>query len=172
MSNRISHKTSRTAEPLHFTDCGLSDVYLLGGYRWETDEEGDKVLAVDDVDGLLRAIGVDMALHRKGLAGQDIRFLRKQLGITQEELARWMNSTSQLVARWERGETNIKGAADALLRLFYLDKVGYIAETLLGDPGHQVSRALELLRNNTGQPKRSKRLFGTDRDGSWKMKAA
>lgn len=172
MSARIRQTKAEGVEPLHFPECGLPDVYLLSGYCWEVDEEGDEVLAIEDVDGLMRAIGVDLALHQNALAGQEIRFLRKQLGITQEELARWMNSTSQLVARWERGETNIKGAADALLRLFYLDKVGYIAETLPGDQGHQVSRALELLRNNTCQPKRSKRLYVTDRDGSWKMKAA
>ncbi len=40
--------------------------------------------------------------------GERIRFMRKQKGLTQEELAHLINRSSNQVARWERGEVKLK----------------------------------------------------------------
>lgn len=106
-------------EPLHYTACGLDDVYLLNGFTVEETDYG-RGIAVDDVAGLHVAIGLHLVLHRKALSPKEFRFLRKQLDLTQDELAAQLGVTGQTVARWEKGETEVSGPADRLLRLFYV----------------------------------------------------
>ena len=54
-------------------------------------------------------------------------FLRKLLDLTQAELAVALGCDVQSVARWEKGKTDINGAADRLMRVLYLaSRVGKI----------------------------------------------
>jgi putative transcriptional regulator len=110
-------------EPYHYRGCGLPDVYLLSGYEQVTAENGDGVV-IKDMDGLHRAIGEYIAQHQKVLAGVDLRFLRKEMNLTQTELGTIMGVTSQTVARWEKGETEFQGPGDVLLRVLYMAHVG------------------------------------------------
>lgn len=105
--------------PFHYTACGLEDVYLLNGFRVEKTPYGEGV-AVDDIDELHRAIGLHLIAHRKALSPKEFRFLRKQLDMTQAELGRALGVSSQTVARYEKGETEIAGPADSMLRVLYV----------------------------------------------------
>jgi len=109
--------------PLHYTLSGLDDVYLISGYEIEDTEDGP-VLSVHDVDGLRRAIGKYLATEKKVLNGKEIRFLRKELDLTQAELAGLLRIGDQQVARWEKGLCEMPGPADGLLRFIYLEEIG------------------------------------------------
>ena len=107
-------------EPLHYPECGLDDVYLLNGYeRYET-PYGSGV-AVKGLDELRVAIALHLAARKKALNGKEIRFLRKEMDLTQSELARLFGVDAQTVARWEKGETTIAGPAELLLRVVFLE---------------------------------------------------
>ena len=108
---------------LHYTLCGLDYVYLVNGFMYEDTEYGPTV-AVDDVDGLHHAIAADIVNYRAHLAGQEIRFLRKELDISQSGLATMLGVDQQTVARWEKNQTNIPGPADRLLKVLYEVHVG------------------------------------------------
>jgi DNA-binding transcriptional regulator YiaG len=56
---------------------------------------------VMDVEGLHRAIGRHLVLHRKGLSPKEVRFLRKRMDLTQAELAAKLGNDAQSVARWK-----------------------------------------------------------------------
>jgi DNA-binding transcriptional regulator YiaG len=115
-----SYSGQSDRKPLQYTDCGLDDVYLVSGYEWVDTPEG-KALVIKELDKLLRAIGVHLVTEKKVLNAKEVRFLRKELNMTQAELARYAGLTHQQVARWEKGESEITDSAAAILRLLYLD---------------------------------------------------
>jgi putative transcriptional regulator len=113
----------RTQKPLHYTDCGLDDVYLLNGYTIERDSDGEEGISIKDLDGLHRAIGKYLATQKKALSGKELRFLRKQLNFTQSHLGTLLGLSSQQVARWEKEESEISGPADRLVRGLYIESI-------------------------------------------------
>ena len=46
--------------------------------------------------------------------------MRKALNLTQSEMGRLIDQSAQQIARWEKGESNISGPADRLLRLMFV----------------------------------------------------
>ncbi len=109
--------------PLRYNWCGLDDVYLLSGFTREVDADGEESVSIQNLDGLHRAIGEHLANHKKALNGSEIRFLRKQMDISQAQLAEILAVSDQTVARWEKQETEIPGPAEMLLRVIYLTEI-------------------------------------------------
>lgn len=109
----------RTKKPFPYTGCGLQGIFLLNGYATRR-HEGESYVSVTDVDGLHKAIGRHLVMHRKVLAPEEVRFLRKTLGLTQAELAAKLGNTVQSVARWEKAQCDMPATADKLLRAIYL----------------------------------------------------
>lgn len=105
--------------PFHYRRSGLDNIYLLNGFEavWE---DGERYVTVLDVDGLHKAIGFHLVCSRKVLTPKEIRFLRKTLDLTQSELGRLIGQSDQQIARWEKGENNISGPADRLLRILFV----------------------------------------------------
>jgi len=106
-------------EPLHYRACGLDDVYLVNGFTREQ-IDGEEAVAIEDLDGLWKAIGLALVEERKALAPKEVRFLRRHMDLTQAELGAELRVSDQTVARWEKGETPISGTADVLLRILFL----------------------------------------------------
>jgi len=97
----------------------LDNIYLCNGYETET-VDGEQFVHVEDVEGLHKAIASHLVQNRKALAGSEIKFIRRVMDLTQSELARRIGATSQTVARWEKGQTEMPGAADLMLRVSFL----------------------------------------------------
>lgn len=106
-------------EPLHYTMCGLDDIYLLNGFERKKTAHGDGV-TVSAIDGLHKAIGFALITDRKTLTPKELRFLRKEMSLTQAELGGALRLSGQQVARWEKAECEISGPAETLLRLLYV----------------------------------------------------
>jgi DNA-binding transcriptional regulator YiaG len=123
MAMQWSHKGEKPQPPLHYTDCGLDDVYLVSGYEIVKTHD-DEGIAVKNLDELHKAIGCYLAFHKKALAPKELRFLRKQMNLTQSDLGRLIGLSSQQVARWEKAVCEITGPADRLLRALYIQYVG------------------------------------------------
>jgi putative transcriptional regulator len=117
---QLRHVDDAPKEPLHYTACGLDDVYLLSGYEIEQTPYGNGV-SIKNVDELHKVIGIFLISTKKLLHGKEIRFLRHQMDLTQAELARLFGCDSQMVARYEKDENKIAGPSDRLLRLLYLE---------------------------------------------------
>jgi DNA-binding transcriptional regulator YiaG len=107
-------------EPLHYTACGLDDVYLVNGFTRET-IDGEQYTTIEDMDNLWKAICLHLVTKRKALAPKEIRYLRGQMDMTQAELASLVRVSDQTIARWEKGHGDaIPGPADLMLRVLYL----------------------------------------------------
>jgi DNA-binding transcriptional regulator YiaG len=108
-------------EPVLYRACGLDEIYLLNGYDLE-DHDGETHVSVTKVDELHQAIGRHLVMHRKGLSPKEIRFLRNSMDLSQVQLAAVLGKDSQSVARWEKGQCEIPGTAEKLLRAIYLSQ--------------------------------------------------
>jgi DNA-binding transcriptional regulator YiaG len=109
----------KLAKPFHFAAVGLPNVYLLSGVTIEDDPDYGRIVTVEKMEDLYRAIGLRVTLKDEALTGDEMRFLRKEMGLTQTELAKRLRVNSQTVANYEKGKTE-RGAADAAMRLLYL----------------------------------------------------
>lgn len=107
------------SNPYHYTECGLDNIYLLNGVT-TIDYEGEKAVSIHDVDGLHIAIAKDIVSMPRELTGQELRFLRKELNLSQKSLARYLGREEQAVARWEKNKTD-DPVADRLIRVLWLD---------------------------------------------------
>jgi putative transcriptional regulator len=155
---RIKGETD--GEPLQYTLCGLDDVYLLSGWKRVQTPYGDGI-TIKDVDGLHRAIGLNLVRQKKALSGPEIRFLRKEMGLTQEELGERVCKSGQQIARWEKGQSEISGSAELLLRVLYLQHLG--EHPLLAE----IVKHLRAIEDRGNQ----KQVFKPTRDG-WQAIAA
>src|SRR3569833_342382 len=61
-------------EPLHYTACGLDDVYLVNGFARET-VDGEQFTTIENMDGLWKAIAHHLVTKKKVLAPKEIRIL-------------------------------------------------------------------------------------------------
>jgi putative transcriptional regulator len=105
----------------HYTESGLQNVWLSNGYAVVKTKHG-KGVSINDVEGLHRAIAKSLARKAK-LTGGELRFLRKEMGMSQNALAGLVGTSEQNVSLWERRGA-IPKTADRLVRLIYLEHVG------------------------------------------------
>jgi DNA-binding transcriptional regulator YiaG len=102
----------------HYTESGLTNVWLLNGYAIRKTKYGTGV-SIHDVDGLHRALARALA-NKPHLTGAEVRFLRKEMGLSQRGLGELLGVTDQAVALWER-KGRLPRTADRLLRLIYVE---------------------------------------------------
>ena len=94
-------------QKLHYTSCGLDNVYLLNGYSVVKTRRGI-VTRIEDPQGLHVAIGACLVRQKKGLTGKELRFLRHELGLSQPALATLLGESAQSVARREKNRRGLK----------------------------------------------------------------
>lgn len=102
----------------HYTESGLTNVWLTNGYTVRNTRYGEGV-SIHDVDGLHRAIARILA-NKPHLTGAEVRFLRKEMGMSQRGLGGLLGVSDQAVALWER-KGRLPKTADRLLRLIYVE---------------------------------------------------
>lgn len=105
-------------EALHYTDCGLDNVWLANGFTVRETRRG-LAYAITEAGDLHAAIALSLITAPYRYRGQEVRFLRSFLDLPQSGLARIVGTTRGTIARWE-GEPDgkIPGASDRALRLF------------------------------------------------------
>lgn len=102
---------------LHYVSCGVRNVWLLNGYHEKRTPYG-RAVSIEDVEGLHRAIGLGLVRHKLRLSGAELRFLRKELDLSQARLARYIGTTEQNVSKWER-QGRVPKYADRFLRALF-----------------------------------------------------
>ncbi len=111
----------------HYTECGLDYVYLVNGFVVHDTGYGGAV-EVEHADRLDRQIAQAIIDHQGPLTGQEVRFLRGLLDLTQAELGDLLGKDAQSVARWERSKTAIPPTEDRALRQIYLEETGHVVK--------------------------------------------
>jgi len=103
-----------------YTGCGLENVFLKNGYTIKDTPYG-KAISIDDIEGLHRAIALDILRQKTPMDGQQFRFLRKEQDLTQAELAAILGVSEQTVAAWEKQKKEpVQVMADISMRAYYM----------------------------------------------------
>lgn len=76
-------------------------------------------MAIEDVEGLNRMIAEQIVSKPGRLTKDELRFLRKALGLSQKSLGAIIGAAEQAVARWERGVSKVDEMADRFVRALY-----------------------------------------------------
>ena len=142
----------------HYTECGLINVWLANGFTVRKTKYGEGV-SIHDVDGLHRALALAIA-NRPTMTGTEVRFLRKEMGLSQRGLGELLGVTDQAVALWER-KGRLPRTADRLLRLIYLEH------------GRGNAPIVDFIRhlNNIDQ-QNYERIIAEETQGGWKTRLA
>lgn len=104
----------------HYTESGLQNVWLANGYVVRKTPYGEGV-AIQDVDGLHKAICKGLVVRPK-LTGAELRFIRKEMGLSQSGLAQLLGTTEQNISLWER-RGRIPKVSDRLVKLICLEYI-------------------------------------------------
>lgn len=100
-----------------YTDCGLKNVWLENGYV-EIETPYGKGLSIDDLDGLHKTIASVLVDKTSPLNGDELRFLRVELDLSQKSFGEYFGKSDQSVAQWEKGKA-VHRNVDYLIRHMY-----------------------------------------------------
>lgn len=109
------------AKPYHYLASGLDNIFLMNGVTEKMTDYGP-MLHIENINGLHHAIGLHIIEKAEAMEGAEFRFLRKQMHLSQADLAKHLGVTDQTVANYEKGKSGKEGIgpADAFMRTFYL----------------------------------------------------
>lgn len=110
------------SELFHYQSCGLANVWLRNGFESKPTPYGEAV-AIADVAGLHKTIGLFITNNQPLLDGAEIRFLRKELDLSQTMLGEVLGVSESTVRNWETGRQPITAAADRFTRLLYQEHI-------------------------------------------------
>lgn len=100
-----------------YEECGL-DYVTIRNMRVVVDDTGEETYCIPNITDLHKLIAACLITRRHGLLGQELRFLRTELGMTQAELGQLVKKDHQTIGRWERGETPIDDNAEVVIRTY------------------------------------------------------
>jgi YgiT-type zinc finger domain-containing protein len=110
----------RNVRLYHYKESGLDNVYLDNidvQVCTSCDEESPFIPRILDLHGV---IAREIALQPMPLRGQDMRFLRKQLGMRAKEWAGLLRVDAATLSRSENGARQIGPQSDLLVRFLYI----------------------------------------------------
>lgn len=102
-----------------YTESGLNNVVLENIEVRRCGGCGDISPRIPRILALHATIARAVVLQQAPLRGQDIRFLRKQLGMRAKEWAVLLRIDVATFSRWENDDQNIGPQSDALIRYVY-----------------------------------------------------
>lgn len=110
------------SELFHYQSCGLENIWLRNGYETRETAYGEAT-AINDLEGLHNTIGLFITENEPMLSGAEIRFLRKELELSQTALGQALGVSEPTIRNWESARQAITAPADRMLRLIYREHV-------------------------------------------------
>jgi transcriptional regulator with XRE-family HTH domain len=103
----------------HYKECGLPNVFLAGIDIAVCAKCGERYPIVPSILELYEKISEAVALKPVILTPREIKFLRKQLGLTAARWATYLKMDKSYVSRIENGHVPISKQFDAFVRFLY-----------------------------------------------------
>ena len=125
-------------------------VILLDAAVEERCEECGSVVAtaIPDLDGLIAAAAVTRAMNVVKLMGDEIRFLRKAIGVSGKNLAAALEVAPETLSRWENGKDPIGPSSEKLLRMIVAGVLSTKAPAVDVDVDAIVNMRIQSVRSN------------------------
>jgi len=122
--------------PYRFDESGLKNVVLLGVEMIRCPKCGNQDVALPRVNKLVRALALAVVSKPYRLNGNEVRFLRKYLGMSGEGFARLLHVEKTTLSKWENDAPPIGQQSDLLVRTVVLS----LGEGLQSHAGEVVRR--------------------------------
>jgi len=167
-----SSKVRKMDEVYHYAECGLDYVYLKGIPHLYCQKCEDEVVEIPREDELLAKLGEFLVTHPVRLGPQEIRYLRKLVGWSQEELGRKLDIGRVTINRWENEAQAGPGIpADILIRIVWTNEC--IRQSCSPELRVQLNGLLEKLDQVTSLIKQHIRRVTYDAEsGEFQLEAA
>ncbi|HWR16979.1 MAG TPA: hypothetical protein VN577_19275 [Terriglobales bacterium] len=111
--------TSTSTRPFHLTTAGLPNVYLVGVTYRNCAECHRQSAEIPAIKRLMFAIAESLVKKEGLLSGEEIRFLRKEVGKKAADFAALINKTPEHFSKLENGQLPLTEDTDKLVRLTY-----------------------------------------------------
>ena len=133
-------------ETVNYDACGLPGVTLAGVQVSRCPNCNEVEIHIPNIEGLHRALALAIARKTARLTPEEIRFLRKYLGLSSSDFAQHLGVAAETVSRWEQGRTAMGTTADRLLRLLALTRepVSHYPLELLRDVARTSPKAMRI----------------------------
>lgn len=106
-----------------YLESGLKNVLLMNIPMYQCPSCHSSEVEIPCMEELHLLLAFLIVLQPQPLKGEEVRYLRKHLGYSQEELANFLGVTRVSIARWESGRA-IRKDQDKHFRRWYLQKKG------------------------------------------------
>jgi len=103
---------------IRYRGVGLDNVYLSNGYTTRKLPSGEEALSIHNLQGLHKAIAVELSMQTGEMDGKTFCFLRKFADMGQRAIGEVLGTQEQTVSTWERGISRVPGSAAEWLRAF------------------------------------------------------
>src|SRR5919109_5024054 len=114
-----SRKVEKSTEDYPYKESGLDNV-ILGGIKVYRCKDCNEVMPeIPQIDTLHKLIALHIIKKNEPLTGKELKFLRKEMGLSSVELAKQFGVNKVTVSRWENDAEKIGPANDKLIRLRY-----------------------------------------------------
>ena len=110
-------KSTVSFEDYPFKESGLSNVVLKGIELARCEHCGNVDVTIPRLEGLLTALAIAIVKQPYPLQGEQVRYLRKYLGMSQLTFAEFLKIDKTSVSKWENDEDKIGPQSDRLIRL-------------------------------------------------------
>lgn len=99
----------------HYTECGLPNVWVQ---CFQTlDDAGEKVLIIPQIGKLHALIAKEIVMSERRLSGEELRFLRTEIGCTPEVFGKLISRKASTIASWERNERVLDPTVEMFIRV-------------------------------------------------------
>jgi DNA-binding transcriptional regulator YiaG len=105
--------------PYHYTGSGLQSVYLVGITYYVCPECDKQAAEIPAMKELHEAIARTIVSKGSPIAGDEVRFLRKRLGIKAVSFSRMVSLTPEYLSAVENSPDPVDPGRDKLVRLIY-----------------------------------------------------
>ena len=121
----------------HYTQCGLDNIYLKNGYNIKETKYG-MTYSINSADELHEFIADSIITNPTPIRGQEFRFLRSMMQLSQRLLAERIGLSRSAIARYEAtAEEKVPNHVDKSIRFFY---------SLIMEDNEDAEKLRELLR--------------------------
>jgi DNA-binding transcriptional regulator YiaG len=117
-----TRKSPNAPKKHHYTECGLDNVWIEGGFEIIDSPYGAGV-SIQDMDGLHECIARCLIEKPGPLSGKEFRFLRTELDMSQSTMGALCGREERMVRNWETGDKAVDEPANTLIRFIYLQHI-------------------------------------------------
>jgi putative transcriptional regulator len=122
-NGELQHRKATYADPYHFTECGLSYVFLIGVNTHFCPKCDVEVADIPRPDELHLVLAKEILMQPSAMTGEEFRFLRKEIRMRPKEFAELIGVDPKTITNWENMSA-LSRQNDLTIRFIVAEKLG------------------------------------------------